>query len=124
MLTQISRVHVRWRGLLKEEYMHLVTFEDINKTEEVNELEASQLKKSPVVQVLVRNESELPKKATKGSRGYDIVTNIDVAILSGEKLKIDTGMRVKFPSKRQYLVNKTSIVYIYGWHWCPSWTYR
>ncbi|MGN1042477.1 MAG: dUTP diphosphatase [Christensenellales bacterium] len=37
----------------------------------------------------------LPRRATKGSAGYDFYAPYDVTLLSGESVKIPTGIRVK-----------------------------
>lgn len=39
------------------------------------------------------NALKLPKRATKGSAGYDFYTPIDVVLKPGETLKIPTGIR-------------------------------
>lgn len=41
----------------------------------------------------VYNELKLPKRATKGSAGYDFYTPIDVYLKAGETIKIPTGIR-------------------------------
>ena len=41
----------------------------------------------------IYNELKLPKRATKGSAGYDFYTPIDVYLKPGETLKIPTGIR-------------------------------
>ncbi len=41
----------------------------------------------------VYNQLQLPKRATKGSAGYDFYTPIDVKLNPGETLKIPTGIR-------------------------------
>ena len=38
---------------------------------------------------------KLPKRATKGSAGYDFYTPFDIKLSSGETVKIPTGIRVK-----------------------------
>ncbi len=37
----------------------------------------------------------LPKRATRGSAGYDFVTPIDFTLAPGESVKVPTGVRVK-----------------------------
>lgn len=37
----------------------------------------------------------LPKRATKGSAGYDLCTPVDLCIAPGESVKIPTGIRVR-----------------------------
>lgn len=41
----------------------------------------------------VYDQLELPKRATKGSAGYDFYTPIDVYLKPGETMKIPTGIR-------------------------------
>ena len=41
----------------------------------------------------IYNELKLPKRASKGSAGYDFYTPIDVYLKPGETLKIPTGIR-------------------------------
>ena len=41
----------------------------------------------------IYNEITLPKRATKGSAGYDFVCPIDITIKQGEMLKIPSGIR-------------------------------
>ena len=41
----------------------------------------------------IYNEITLPKRATKGSAGYDFVCPIDITIKKGEMLKIPSGIR-------------------------------
>ena len=40
-------------------------------------------------------EIKLPKRATKGSAGYDFFSPVDFSLSSGESIKIPTGVRVK-----------------------------
>ncbi len=37
----------------------------------------------------------IPKRATKGSAGYDLITPVDVCLRPGEGLRIPTGIRVR-----------------------------
>ena len=41
----------------------------------------------------IYNELKLPRRATKGSAGYDFYTPIDVYLQPGETIKIPTGIR-------------------------------
>ena len=43
----------------------------------------------------VYNELKLPKRATKGSAGYDFYSPLDFTLKSGESIKIPTGIRAK-----------------------------
>lgn len=38
---------------------------------------------------------KLPKRATKGSAGYDLYTPVDVTLAPGETVKLPTGIRVR-----------------------------
>ena len=53
----------------------------------------------------IYNELKLPKRATKGSAGYDFYTPIDVYLKPGETLKIPTGIR--------YEMNERWVLMIY-----------
>ena len=53
----------------------------------------------------VYNELQLPKRATKGSAGYDFYTPIDVYLKPGETIKIPTGIRCE--------MNDTWVLMIY-----------
>ena len=43
----------------------------------------------------IYNDICLPKRATKGSAGYDFFAPIDITLKPGETIKIPTGIRVK-----------------------------
>lgn len=43
----------------------------------------------------VYNDLKLPKRATKGSAGYDFFAPVDITLKPGETIKIPTGIRVK-----------------------------
>lgn len=43
----------------------------------------------------IYNKIKLPKRATKGSAGYDFYTPVELNIAPGETIKIPTGIRVK-----------------------------
>lgn len=43
----------------------------------------------------VYNKIKLPKRATKGSAGYDFFAPVDITLNPGETIKIPTGIRVK-----------------------------
>ena len=43
----------------------------------------------------IYEDIKLPKRATKGSAGYDFFTPIDVELKPGETIKIPTGIRAK-----------------------------
>lgn len=45
----------------------------------------------------VSNEYK-PKRATKGSAGYDFIANEDITIKAGETVKFDTGVKVEMES--------------------------
>ena len=47
----------------------------------------------------IYNELKLPKRATKGSAGYDFYTPIDVYLKPGETLKIPTGIRCEMKER-------------------------
>lgn len=51
----------------------------------------------------IYNEITLPKRATKGSAGYDFVCPIDIIIKQGEMLKIPSGIRCYM--KDSYVLN-------------------
>lgn len=41
------------------------------------------------------NDIKLPRRATKGSAGYDFYAPVDITLKPGETMKIPTGIRVK-----------------------------
>lgn len=43
----------------------------------------------------VYNSIKLPKRATKGSAGYDFYAPMDIVLAPGETIKIPTGIRVR-----------------------------
>ncbi len=47
--------------------------------------------------ILEYNTIPLPKRATKGSAGYDFYAPFDFALKAGESVKIPTGIRAKLP---------------------------
>lgn len=44
-----------------------------------------------------------PKRATKGSAGYDFFSPIDFTLNAGDSIKINTGIRVKIDSPQTFL---------------------
>lgn len=46
----------------------------------------------------------LPKRATKGSAGYDFFSPIDFSLAPGETIKIPTGIRVLLPPDKFLLI--------------------
>ena len=43
---------------------------------------------------------ELPKRATKGSAGYDFFAPFDITLASGEEVRIPTGVKVELDSDK------------------------
>ena len=51
------------------------------------------LKEQEIIDIY--NQIILPKRATKGSAGYDFYTPINISLKPNETIKIPTGIRVK-----------------------------
>ena len=52
----------------------------------------------PTIQYTTHSISAvLPKQATASSAGYDLFSPVDAVIHPGEKIKVDTGLKIKTP---------------------------
>ena len=67
----------------------------------------------------IYEDIQLPRRATKGSAGYDFFTPLDFTVRPGEQVLIPTGVRVKIVNGYVLMLFPRSSLGSPGWRSCP-----